>query len=429
MDSQWKKLRACGQERPRNVILITFDSLSAADMSLHGYGRATTPCFDVFAKECVVSNSAFASSNSSFPSLWSIISGRYPAPGIWPRRLFQFVSGLYGRDTIIGCLLGRGYRVRALVSLQDGFFDYDSTNALPFPRFRPRVLGSSRWGSYFGWKRLSSVEAVFAKAYRFLLDARPPYFLWLHVYKPHEPYVPRKEFLHTFLKDRIFESPWSQRPYLYRPYREEIQTLIDMLRSRYDEQILETDFILGKFMSLKAVQEALQDAVLVMTSDHGEMFEKGYQGHDGPLLYRSVVHVPLLFRIPYMLGGQKIASPVGHVDIAPTILHCLGVPVPSSMEGVPLLRSVVEPNGIESRLIFSLSDTFSQGGANKSLGCLSVTDGFYRFIQKGNEGLGELYDIRNDPEESEDIREDFRMQAKRLQHVIQQRFAEYGAIA
>lgn len=418
-----------GKGRPRNAILITFDSLSATDMSLHGYSRRTTPNFEGFAKECAVFNSAFSSSNSTFPSLWSIISGRYPAPGVRPRRLLSFAAGLHGRDTIIGCLLSHGYRVRALVSARDGFFDYDSAHALSFPRFRPRILQSSRSGLYLGWGKPSLLEVTLEKAYRFLSDTGPPYFLWIHVYKPHEPYVPAREFLHTFLKDRVFDDPGSQRRYVCRPYGGEVQTVIDMLRCRYDEQILETDFILGKFLSLKAVRDVLEDAVLVVTSDHGELFERGYQGHNGPLLYRSVVHVPLVLRIPAMPGGVMIDSPVGHVDIAPTVLHSLGFRVPSCMEGRPLLQPIGNPCGGSTRRLFSLSDTFSRGGALESLGRLSVTDGRYRLIQKGRRGWAELYDIKNDPRETENIWEDFRMTAKRLQYFIGRRFPGCGATA
>ena len=108
------------------------------------------------------------------------------------------------------------------------------------------------------------------------------------------------------MKETVFDAHGSQRPYYNRFYPEASQPAVDMLRGRYDEHLLEIDHKFGGFLETLRERGLLDTSMVVVTSDHGEMFEKGYQGHGGPLLYNPLVHVPLIVRLPNGQPGRRV---------------------------------------------------------------------------------------------------------------------------
>ncbi len=102
---------------------------------------------------------------------------------------------------------------------------------------------------------------------------------------------------------------------------------------------MDHEFIAALLASLRAAG-VLDRTLIVFTSDHGEEFlEHGRFRHDS--LYREVTRVPLILRLPGVLpAGKRVGQLVRSVDLLPTVLDILGLPLPSSVQGVSLLPAV-----------------------------------------------------------------------------------------
>lgn len=77
----------------------------------------------------------------------------------------------------------------------------------------------------------------------------------------------------------------------------------------------------------------LDHSYLVVTSDHGELFERGENGHNTFLLYDSVIHIPLLVSAPQQTKRQDFYSLTSNIDVLPTLLNIVKKEIPSSVEG------------------------------------------------------------------------------------------------
>ncbi|PYX36421.1 MAG: hypothetical protein DMG81_16040, partial [Acidobacteria bacterium] len=137
-----------------------------------------------------------------------------------------------------------------------------------------------------------------------------PFFLWVHLYDPHAPYDPPPPY------DTRFKDP-------------------------YDGEVAYADASLGKlFAYLK--QHGLYDRSLIMLmSDHGESLGAHGEAMHGIFLYDETIHVPLLFKLPSaLLAGRRVSTRVRLIDVAPTLLSMLSLPLPPTFQGeslVPLM--------------------------------------------------------------------------------------------
>src|SRR5262249_21697443 len=139
------------------------------------------------------------------------------------------------------------------------------------------------------------------------------FFLWVHLYDPHDPYDPPEPY-----KSRYASEP-------------------------YDGEIAYADAAFGELMNWLRAHDLYDGALIAVMADHGEAFgEHGEQAH-GVFLYDETIHVPLLFKLAAnRFAGRKIDSRVGLVDIAPTILREAGLDVPNTMQGQSL-ASIMKP--------------------------------------------------------------------------------------
>jgi arylsulfatase A-like enzyme len=154
------------------------------------------------------------------------------------------------------------------------------------------------------------------------------FFLFLHTYQTHYPYTPPERYADLFA-----EPPAGFEPHPSLPE--------DRAPALYDREIRHVDDELRRFFGALAELALLDETLLVVTSDHGEGFlEHGIYGH-GRTLHGEVLNVPLLLRGPGIPRGLRVAEPVAHVDLMPTLLELAGIPIPPSLMGrslVPLLR-------------------------------------------------------------------------------------------
>jgi len=288
-----------------NIVLITLDTTRADRMGFLGSERGLTPNLDGLARQAVVFSRAYAQVPLTTPSHAIILTGTYPE--------FNHVN--YMGDPLgealpfLPDILHRnGYRTAAFVGalalepktmapgFQRGFDTYDAG-------FHRRRGSEDR---YHSLERRG--EEVVNRALAWL-SKQPlgPFFLWVHLYDPHDPYSPPEPY-----KTRYSAEP-------------------------YDGEVAYTDSAVAKLIAGLRSQRLFDGALIAVMADHGEAFGEHGELHHGIFLYDETVQVPLLFRLPGQHAAKRIATRVGLVDVAPTILQAVRVPVPAAMQGESLL--------------------------------------------------------------------------------------------
>jgi len=436
-----------GNARP-NVILITLDALTAEDMSLYGYRLPTTPRIAAFANECYVFKNNYANSTFTTPGIVSILTAKTPSSSkIYG--YYQFLSGNQRTENIAHQLKGLGYSTAALFANSAGHPDHNGTfrdfdyapaidhlhNRTPEAYCNTLMLSLERVGFHpyiwFGerllpialrldaainvfrpdtvpprdaiFKRPASVTLQLARDY--LRTAKGPTFLWVHLLAPHAPYLPTPDFRYKFLPDRILDTASSQRPYENLFYGPALQPLIDQLRLRYDEHLASVDNELGKFLDDLVTNGYAKNSLIIITSDHGEEFVKGYHEHGGTgckHLYQPLIHIPLLVHLPGQLDARVISVNTEQIDIAPTILAYLGHATPRWMDGESLLPAM-SGDPFNERPIYSMNLELCNPRKPIDDGSVAVIKNKYKYIYYVKTQEEQLYDLRKDPGESHDL--------------------------
>ena len=311
----------------RNLILISLDTLRASSVSGLGYARKTTPKIDVaFVEE----GTTFSEALSTFPqtdvSHLSIFTGLFPAAQpergrVRPRDRLVLVAELLqsaGLETA-------AFTENALVSGALGFW-------FGFDRFTERHFEHADRG------RPTMEDGI-----RYACEQRERrFFLFLHTYKTHDPYVPAPAY------EELFASPIPDGEFPAPGVPQKHRQLVD----RYDRTIREADDLVGELLEALASCGLDDKTVLVLTSDHGEAFgEHGIAGH-GFTPHQEALHVPLFLRGPGIPGGQRIDAPVSIADLTPTILQLLGLPPTDQSQGRSLVDAIEGRPLPENRPLF-----------------------------------------------------------------------------
>jgi arylsulfatase A-like enzyme len=196
------------------------------------------------------------------------------------------------------------------------------------------------------------VEAV-VEQWRGELAEDTPFFLWVHLFDPHAPYrehpaairdaVPEFDELASAARVRMGATVIVR--YLERLQVTADSAELDYALALYDGEIRRTDALIGRLLRSVAPDD---DALVVVTSDHGEEFlDHGGFGH-GDTLFEEAVRVPLIVRLPGQAhAGRVVDAPVSLIDIAPSVLTSVGVPPAAGIQGrslVPALEGAALPD-------------------------------------------------------------------------------------
>jgi arylsulfatase A-like enzyme/Tfp pilus assembly protein PilF len=289
-----------------NVVIITLDTTRADRMGFLGSDRGLTPNLDALARQATVFSHAYAQVPLTSPSHASIFTGTYP----------QFNHVNYMGDPLDTALPylpdilhNSGYKTAAFI----GALVLDAKKLAPgFDR------GFDVYDAGFHRRRTSEDhyqslerrgEEVVGRALAWLGKQHGrPFFLWVHLYDPHDPYSPPQ------------------------PYKTRYQT------NAYDGEIAYTDSIVGKLVGVLRARGLFQGTLIAVMADHGEAFGEHEESHHGIFLYDETIHVPLLLKLPGRQAGKKVETQVGLVDVAPSILQAVHLPVPSAVQGRSLLN-------------------------------------------------------------------------------------------
>lgn len=419
---------AAANQRPPNIFLITFDTLSAEDMSLYGYRLPTSTQLEKFSRVSDTFDNMISNCNFTAPAVTSILTGKYPTS----HRVYQLYGGLRGEarnQTLARLLHDRGYRTAAFVSngyahpfhLHANGFDYV---AAPPVRGRERHLLNALLqirnanlistldeffvavGDVLGADTSSITPVPPQKVFDAAEDligagSKQPLFIWTHVSPPHEPYLPPPPFRQSFLKTNALLTAPAQNA-VYGFYTPADADYVRQMRLRYDEYTAYADDEAGRYLDFLRQHGYFDNSIIIVSADHGQSFEHGFYGHAGPLLYQPVIHVPLLVHLPGQTQGKRIEAGAEQVDLAPTLLNLVRAPVPNWIEGVslaPVLHGQSEAPHDRFSMNLERESAFSLPHG----GTVALLRGPYKYLFYLRRKQGELFDLAQDPHELHDL--------------------------
>ena len=350
---------------PRNLLLVSIDTLRADRLGSYGYAAARTPRLDALARSGLRFARAATVVPLTLPAHSSLLTGTFPS---WHG--VRDNGGFYLGDdqvTLAEVLREKGYRTGGFV----GAFVLDRRWGIGqgFDRFFDD-FDLDRFEDAPGMDAIQRPgAAVVDEAVKWLLaDRERPFFAWVHLYDPHTPY----------------EAP--------EPFRSRFPPTAS---GAYDAEIAATDHEVGRLLDALEAERRLAETLVVVVSDHGEMLGEHGEPTHGFFVYDAAVRIPLLIAGPGV-PAREVAGQVRIVDVMPTVLELLKVAVPRPVQGtslLPLARGealdlVAQSESWYPRYHYGWSEL------------VSVQDGRFKYIRAPRP---ELYDLEADPREENDL--------------------------
>lgn len=390
-------------QRP-NVMLVSLDTLSARYLGYYGNDADPSPNLDSWFESSFAFEKAYAQYGNTFVSHSSLFSGLYPRS----HRRYGMSDPNPPLASLVPLFQGAGYRTHAFtenawvastMGFDEGFDSYDNGK----PTTNELVPGHA--------------EQTFDRARRWLDQhgGEAPFFLFVHTYEVHAPYVPRTKLGHAFANaltpddSRTWEGMRTQ--HMIRDHNAGTRVLeradIDRLRALHFGRIAELDVHVQKLFATLREGGLENETLVIVTSDHGDQFgEYGKLGH-GASLHDAVMQVPLGFRWPGHIVDGSSAAAVDLTDVMPTVLALAGLPVPEHVEGrsvAPVLLGASD--GLEPRPSFSemrrpKPGCVDEGGSERCLpGEIAVRIGDLKLIRSIHGPRRRLVALDEDPLEA-----------------------------
>ena len=374
-----------------NIILITIDTLRADHLSCYGYDRTTSPAIDKIAEEGVLFTNAIASSPWTPPSMASIMTSLYPVShGV---RSGIIKSGkAYNQE-----ILSDEFTTLAELLKISGYETFGAVANVHMAR----ELGFAQGFDHYyceGFDEASRLNDIILSWKDKIMNSKK-YFLWVHYFDPHHYYHPRTPWFDEYssgLKTGNLQLSKMTMEELFAliPELKEKKDLLSYLTALYDSEINYVDHHIGKLIKELELDE---NALIIITSDHGEEFlDHGSLGHSHSL-YQELIHVPLIIKMPHSLSRHEKSfaricnERVSIIDIMPTILGTLGIDPPAQAAGEDLFD-----NGSLSKEQGN-NDIFSEVSTWKVLNTIIREN--WKYIYNTCTQKDELYNISRDPKE------------------------------
>ncbi len=366
-----------------NVLIVVFDALSAYHISLYGYLRETTPNLARLAEKAIVYQNHYANGNFTTTGTASLLTGTLPwthralnhndtvADPFVTQNIFSAFSNYhrlaYSHNLLVNTQLKQflpeidTYTSQGQLFLEDDAFlnslfsnDEDiasvawnriikQDDGVSYSLLLPSLYRSLKKG------RAGQIEKDFPRGlpnvngdnffiledgidwlHNSLLKAPQPYFAYYHFLPPHYPYKTRIDFYDRFANDGFMAIEKPEHPFALKRVKEgDLETW----RTWYDEFILYVDAEFARLYELMQQSGLLENTWIILTSDHGELFERGISGHLTPVLYEPVVRIPLLIFEPGRNAKLNVSTPTSAIDLLPTLMHITGGDIPPWVEG------------------------------------------------------------------------------------------------
>jgi arylsulfatase A-like enzyme len=450
-----------------NILLIVIDTLRADHLGCYGYVRNTSPNIDALAQQGVVGESLFAPGIPTQPAFTTIFTGQHPIT-------HQIVS--HGGERNLS-------RESPWLPEQLQKAGYTTCAADNLALIKPWFLRGFEFyvdPSFRVATRINvDCETLNARAIPWLkAHAHEPFFLFVHYWEPHTPYLPpvrlrdlfyegdpfdpnntslqplghqplgdlwRSTWFKTLARDYLANQPTSQpanQPTTHLPNITDAAYIVAM----YDSAIRYVDEAIGQLLNALEETGVADDTLIIITADHGESMTEHdiYFEHHG--LYDCTVRVPLIARWTNggLTGGRRVQTWLQESDLAPTLLNAVGAKVPAEMEGknaMPIMTNdqCLMTNSSSPHWILDVGH-WSLHEVIVSEECTwqakwSIRKGSHKLIVARGPDLHhmpprELYDVQNDPQELVNLHDERRDVADaleaELEEWIQQRLKKTG---
>jgi arylsulfatase A-like enzyme/predicted Zn-dependent protease len=364
--------------RTTPVVLISIDTLRSDHLPAYGYNGVATPNIDALRSDSILYERAYSQVPLTLPSHTSILTGMLPGDhGVRDNVGFRLGTQI---PTVQELLRKNGYATGAAVSAfvlrhETGIargFDFFDDDVQPIEGQtiigRVQREGHDTWVASQKW-----------------LDAHldQPFFFFLHLYDPHTPYTPPEPYFSRY-------------------------------SNHYDGEIAYSDSVVGDLIADLKQHGVYDKALIILLSDHGEGLNQHGEEEHGVFLYREVLQVPLLVKLPgSRKAGATVKTPVELVDVFPTILDRTATPLPTTghRPGESLLDFL---NGGPSRQIYAETyyPKFHFGWSDLH----SLIDGNDHYIRAPKP---ELYDLAADPGEKNNTLESNRRAYVKMRSAIE----------
>jgi len=441
-------------ETKENVLIIVFDAWSASNISLLGYGRKTTPYLERLAEKAIVYHNHYAGGHYTTPGTASLLTDTTPwthqaftfngtiDESILHRNIFrpfqqyhrlaythnplantllrQFITDINDftpwehlyleNDPLINTLFKNDYDVasiswnRAMKRLEEGYA-YSLFLSQIYEGYKKRrveeILPEFPRGipNYDGLAFFSLKEAIDWLSW--LIGSAPqPFMGYFHFLPPHDPYHAQIDYYDVFAEDGY--HPQKKAHHILRG--DYSDTTINQQRRWYDEYILNVDMEFARLYSFLEQRGVLNNTWLILTSDHGEMFERGILAHNQPVYHRPVINIPLVIFPPHQQTRIDIHDRTSVIDLLPTLLKVTGQDIPEWAEGV-VLPPFSEQTAETQQDVTTIHVQERDGNGIIIAATALLVRGNYKLMwyfgyeQLDGEEYIELFDIASDPEE------------------------------
>lgn len=411
-------------------------------MSLYGHDVETTPNLDRWALDARVYEDVVSAANTTEPSHASMFTGLLPsqhgtdADQRWLADDFE---------TVAEALSGAGYRtylwsanphISAEENFQQGFdrveHPWDATHRKAARQVVERKVAGDRstelqsrlaQRSESPWviKAAGELAAGAVAGWLAATAEDQPWFAVLNYMEAHRPLLPERRFRErvmnpedvdrSYTVDRSWRAVWEYTTGL----REFSPKELEIMAGTYDAAILELDELFGELLATLSNQGDLDNTVVILTADHGELLGENHMLDHQYSLHEALVRIPLVISYPERLRPGREQRPVSNLDLHPTVLEIAGVVAKPS--GSPsLARSLLQPGNPSSSISrvseYSAANTKPLQGLARShpefdlapfeRTLRALYEGDWKYVW-ASDGKHELYDLARDPREQDDL--------------------------
>jgi arylsulfatase A-like enzyme len=383
------------------IIFISLDTLRAKRLGCYGYQLPTSPYIDKIAKQGVIFENAYASDVPTEVAHTSIFTGKV---GLTTGVVSHGSPSTYlpkETEWLPTTLRKAGYTTAAV----DNLYHLKEWFARGY-QYYMNTIGKTRW---IDGQSINDLAKPWIKEHK-----DEDFFLFLHYWDPHTPYLPPKEYIPQFYQsdqdpydptnksmDSAFNHPAY--PFFKHHHYDLLGNITDSnyVNALYDAEIRYLDDMLKDLDEFLMQQGIKDDTMLVLFGDHGESLTEHdiYWDHCG--LYEATVHIPMIIRWPGMIPeGVRINKLVQHADLMPTILESIGLEIPDELDGKSLWPYIQGKNDpIHSEIYLSECAWQASRGIRTER---------YKYIETYDSGPfsrppSELYDLLIDPNEETNL--------------------------
>ena len=363
-----------------NIVLIVIDPLRADALPCYGYIANTTPNICKFAENNTLYTNTFSQSSWTLPSIMSLFSSQYPSQHGMFTPLVDVLAAT--TTTLPMTLKAAGYNTTFIGPVDD------PTHHIPLDK------GVGRgFDSIFPYTSLSDAAIILQNKLKESSTTHKPSFVFIHSF----------DLRNNSTKQAPTQFPLDPN-YRYGFVDTYLQTIplhtqdtagnITSYKRIYDERLRQLDLQFPQLLQSISDSNNQVNTMIAITSDHGEEFGEHGQSTHGLNLYKTVTHVPFILSIPKQTP-KRIDNLVQSIDIFPTLINAIGIPLPSSVKGINVLSPRASTNN------FSIS----QLEPEKHLVAIRNHTWAYYFNpdNETTKRKGELYNTLIDPSETHPI--------------------------